>query len=79
MKTPLKIGIGSLAAIGVAGSAWLVTHRTHQPTISANPSATFDKAIIQAPKSPKAFIAKNEGSKELKIQTSCPRAEMPIP
>ncbi len=75
MKRSLQLisGIGSIGVI--AGVGWFVLSRPHTTTRHAVPPAK-DLRLVEAQKSPKEFIAKNESSKDVKVQTLVTRARM---
>jgi Peptidase C39 family len=62
----LKIGIASLALVGVVVPPTTVANKPFEP----------DQVLIDAQKAPKDFIAKNAESKDVKVQTAVTRARM---
>lgn len=75
MKTPLKIGITSLAVVGIVGAGWFVT-ANRKPTPIVLKAPEVNKAFAEAQKSPKSFVAKNADSTDKNIQTAVTRARM---
>lgn len=76
MKTPFKVGIAVLAVGVVAASGWHVASHRHRTPVAMKAPPKDLKALTEVEKSPKTFIAKNENSKDIKVQTLVTRARM---
>ena len=75
MKALTKITIASLAVVGIATTGiYFATKRNHKLVASNQP--IFEKGLIDIQKSPKTYIAINESSKDVKVQTLVTRARM---
>jgi hypothetical protein len=75
MKQIHRIGM-AVAAIGVVGSAaWLMRPKSQALNLPAEDKELI-AAIKDAAKDPKGFVAKNEASKDVKVQTAVTRARM---
>lgn len=75
MKQIHRIGI-AVAAIGiVGGTAWFMRPKD-APVLTAAEDKELAAAIKDAAKDPKGFIAKNEASKDVKVQTAVTRSRM---
>ncbi len=81
MKPSVKIGVGIAAAGLVATGTWFALkpkpfgQYTPQPVAAAKPGASSQE-ISKAQESPSEFIAKNENSKDQKVQTLVTRARI---
>lgn len=74
MRTSIKIGIASLAAVMTFSAGWLIISKGKAvPTVHR---LSPDRTFVDAQKSPKTFIAKNEFSRDVKVQTAVTRARM---
>ena len=74
MRIPIKVGIACLAIGAVACLGWvLMPHRTKALQVNASKP---DVRLDEIQKSPQSFIAKNENSKDVKVQTLVTRARM---